>query len=30
LVKEQKVICGENGKIEEFRVDLKVTFVLED
>lgn len=27
-VKEQKVVCDENGKIREYRVDLKVTFVL--
>ncbi|MFO7762254.1 MAG: dodecin family protein [Wenzhouxiangellaceae bacterium] len=29
-VKEQKVSCDENGRINEYRVDLKVTFVLED
>lgn len=29
-VKEQKVSCDENGKISEYRVDLKVTFILED
>ncbi len=29
-VKEQKVTCGENGTVKEYRVDLKVTFVLED
>lgn len=29
-VKQQKVTCGENGKVKEYRVDLKVTFVLED
>jgi flavin-binding protein dodecin len=28
-VKEQKVIC-DNGAIKEYRVDLKVTFVLKD
>jgi len=28
-VKDQKVIC-DNGKIVEYRVSLKVTFVLED
>ncbi|MDX1380871.1 MAG: dodecin family protein [Xanthomonadales bacterium] len=27
-VKEQKVVCDESGKICEYRVDLKVTFVL--
>jgi len=26
----QKVICDENGNITEFRVNLKVTFVLQD
>jgi flavin-binding protein dodecin len=26
----QKVICDEDGQIKEFRVNLKVTFVLED
>lgn len=29
-VKEQKVLCDENGRINEYRVDLKVTFVLDD
>lgn len=29
-VKEQKVSCDANGNITEFRVDMKVTFVLED
>ncbi|MBS3744455.1 MAG: dodecin domain-containing protein [Wenzhouxiangellaceae bacterium] len=29
-VKEQKVSCDENGRINEYRVDLKVTFVLDD
>ncbi|MEX2499673.1 MAG: dodecin family protein [Wenzhouxiangellaceae bacterium] len=29
-VKEQKVSCDENGRINEYRVDMKVTFVLED
>ncbi|MGK7295123.1 MAG: dodecin family protein [Candidatus Wenzhouxiangella sp. M2_3B_020] len=29
-VKEQKISCDENGRISEYRVDLKVTFVLED
>ena len=29
-VKEQKVACDENGRITEYRVDLKVTFILED
>lgn len=29
-VKEQKVSCDENGRIKAYRVDLKVTFLLED
>jgi len=29
-VNEQKVTCDENGRISEYRVGLKVTFVLED
>jgi flavin-binding protein dodecin len=29
-VKEMEVECGKNGKISEYRVLLKVTFVLED
>ena len=29
-VKEQKVACDDNGNITEYRVDLKVTFILED
>lgn len=29
-VKEQKVSCDESGRISEYQVDLKVTFVLED
>lgn len=28
-VKQQKVVC-EGGKIQRFRVDLKVTFILKD
>lgn len=28
-VKDQKVVL-QNGKVEEFRVDMKVTFVMED
>jgi flavin-binding protein dodecin len=27
-IQEQKVICGANGKITEYRVNMKVTFVL--
>lgn len=29
-VKEQKVSCDDNGRITEYRVDLKVTFILEE
>ena len=29
-VKEMEVACGDGGKITEYRVLLKVTFVLED
>ena len=29
-IKDQSVVIGDNGRISEFRVDLKVTFVLED
>ncbi len=29
-VEGQKVICNESGGIKEFRVTLKVTFVLDD
>jgi flavin-binding protein dodecin len=29
-VESQKVECGDDGKIKEFRVALKVTFVLDD
>ena len=29
-IKEQKVSCDENGKITAYRVDMKVTFLLED
>lgn len=29
-VESQKVECGSDGKIKEYRVALKVTFVLED
>ena len=29
-VEGQKAICDSNGHIQEYRVDLKVTFVLED
>ena len=29
-VKEMEIECGKNGKISEYRVLLKVTFVLED
>jgi len=29
-VKEQKVACDDNGRITEYRVDMKVTFILED
>lgn len=29
-VKEQKVSCDENGRIDAYRVALKVTFLLED
>ncbi len=29
-VKEMEVECGKNGKITEYRVLLKVTFILED
>ena len=29
-VEGQKVVCDGDGKIKEFRVNLKVTFVLED
>ena len=29
-VQSQKVECGEDGKIKEYRVILKVTFVLAD
>ncbi len=27
-IKDQKVICGPGGKISEYRVNMKVTFVL--
>ena len=29
-VKEMELECGKNGKVTEYRVLLKVTFVLED
>jgi hypothetical protein len=29
-VRGQKVVCDSNGEIKEFRVNLKVTFVLVD
>lgn len=29
-VESQKVMCNSNGEISEFRVALKVTFVLDD
>ena len=29
-VKDMQVECGKNGKITEYRVNLKVTFVLTD
>ena len=29
-VEGQKVVCDEDGNIEEYRVNLKVTFVLSD
>jgi dodecin len=29
-IKEQEVKCGENGKITEYKVNLMVTFVLDD
>lgn len=29
-VESQKVICDDNGNIAQFRVSLKVTFVLDD
>jgi hypothetical protein len=29
-IQNQEVIVGENGKISEYRVHLKVTFILED
>jgi flavin-binding protein dodecin len=29
-VKEMEVACGDDGKISEYRVLMKVTFVLED
>jgi flavin-binding protein dodecin len=29
-VQSQKVECGDDGKIKEYRVVMKVTFVLED
>ncbi len=29
-VEGQKVLCDDNGNIKEFRVTLKVTFVLKD
>ncbi len=29
-VEGQKVICDEDGNIDEYRVQLKITFVLED
>ena len=29
-VQSQKVECGDDGKIKEYRVVLKVTFVLDD
>ena len=29
-VQNQEVVVGENGKILEYRVHLKVTFILED
>ncbi|MDT8410175.1 MAG: dodecin family protein [Wenzhouxiangellaceae bacterium] len=29
-VKEQKVKCDAQGNVSEYRVDMKVTFILED
>ena len=29
-VEGQKIVCDDDGTIDEFRVNLKVTFVLED
>lgn len=29
-IQNQEVIVGENGKISEYRVHLRVTFILED
>lgn len=29
-IQNQEVIVGENGRISEYRVHLKVTFILED
>ena len=29
-IKEQEVTCGEGGKITEYKVNLMVTFVLDD
>ena len=29
-IQNQEVVVGENGKISEYRVHLKVTFILED
>jgi len=27
-IQQQKVVCGANGKIVEYRINMKVTFVL--
>lgn len=29
-IKEQKIACDENGRITAYRVNMKVTFLLED
>lgn len=29
-IKNQEVVVGENGQITEYRVEMKVTFILED
>ena len=29
-VQDQEVLVDENGKVSEFRVDIKVTFILEE
>ena len=29
-VQDQEVLVDENGKVSEFRVDMKVTFILEE